>query len=93
MCMAVKIEGDPSDKPNPHKLHLTLADEDGKEIANIEGQFEMPDSELGIPPECNFVMELNSVVFQKAGHYRFYVQLNDGEVEKSIAIQVMQQEN
>ena len=92
ICFVVKIEGDLSDKPNSHKLNVTLTDDDGEEIVNVEGPFDMPDSIHGISPECDVVMELNGLTFRKPGQYRFFVRLNDGEVEGSTAIQIIQKE-
>jgi len=92
MCLVVKIEGEISDSRNPHKLSVTLTDEDGAEMITIEGGFEMPGSSPGIPPEYNALLEFNELVFQKSGEYRFYVRVNDDEVEEATVIQVIQRE-
>ena len=92
MCLVVKIEGEISDSRNPHKLSVALTDEDGVEMIAIEGGFEMLDSPPGIPPECNMVLELNALVFQKPGEYRFYARINDDEAEESVVMQVIQRQ-
>ena len=92
MYLVVKIGGEISDSRNPHKLSVALTDEDGVEMIAIEGGFEMPNSPPGIPPECNMVLELNALVFQKPGEYRFYARVNDGEAEESVVMQVIQRQ-
>ena len=92
MCFVVKVEGEISDSPNPHLFKLKLVDEDGEEILNLEGSFDMPSSTIGMPLECNVVMEINHLNFQKPGQYRLFVSLDDGVAEESTVIQVIQQE-
>ena len=51
MYLVIKIGGEIFDNPNPHKLSVALADEDGIEIVAIEGEFEMLSSSPGILPQ------------------------------------------
>lgn len=92
MCFVIKFEGEFSDHPEPHSLNLTMVDEDGGEILNIEGPFEMPIGTVDMPPECNVILELNGLTFHHPGEYLFHVRVDDGLVEDSISIAVIQQE-
>lgn len=92
MCLVVKIEGEISDSRNPHTLSVALTDEDGTEMVIIEGEFEMPGSMPGIPPEHIALLEFNEIIFQEPGEYRLYVRVNDGEIEESMVLQVVKRE-
>ena len=61
-------------------------------MVEMTGNFEMPASEQGIDPECDFVMEFDQVEFKQAGIYRFSVDVDDGTVQVSTVIQVFAQE-
>jgi hypothetical protein len=89
MCLVIKIGGDITDSHSPHKLEVSLTDDDGKEMLKIEGTFEMPKSPPGIDPEYNALFEFNQLVFPKPGDYCFYLEVDDAEVEASTVIQVV----
>ena len=91
MCLVVKIEGEMHDKRKEHRVSVTFTDEDGKELAAVNGTVKMSASSPGIPPDCNVVMEFNEVVFEAPGEYRFYLQVNGGEIDASTVIQVVQE--
>lgn len=92
MCLVVKIEGEISDSRNPHTLSVALTDEDGVEMIVLGGGFEMPSNPPGIPPEHIALLEFNEIIFQKPGEYRLYVSVNDGEIEESMALQVVKRD-
>ena len=92
MYLVIKIGGEIFDNPNPHKLSVALADEDGIEIVAIEGEFEMLSSSPGILPQHSALLEVNDAVFHRPGDYRFYVNVNDGEAEESVVMQVTQRQ-
>ena len=93
MCLALIIEGEFADSKNPHELVVTLADEDGIEVFSMKGAFEMPKDASGIAPHCNVLLEFNDLQFEKPGQYRFYVTVNNDEIEGSSAIQVVQRDS
>lgn len=89
MCLALIIEGEIADSNNPHELCVTLVDEDGIEIFSIEGAFEIPKSEPGIPPHCNVLLEFNDLRFEKPGQYCFHATINRDEAHGDTIIQVV----
>ena len=92
MYLAVKFEGEITDGSRPHQLSVTLASEDGVNLFAIEGEFRMPASLPGIPPQCGLVIELNQLKFEHPGDYRFYVRVNEGELDESSVLQLVQSE-
>ena len=50
---------------------IKLLDEDGNQIMDMSGQFEIPRGEKGRKPEVNLIFELKDVVFPKPGIYQF----------------------
>ena len=90
MSLVTKIGGDYDDKPNPHTLSISLTDEDGNELLNISGPFDMPRTDPGIQPEFNTVIELRGIVFHQPGTYSFVVRIDDeDELTDQTAIQVV----
>lgn len=89
MYMALKFEGEFADSSRAHKLSATLANEDGVDILGLQGEFRMPDSPPGIPPQIGLVLELNQLQFDRPGDYRFYVAVNDGELDDSSVLQLV----
>lgn len=92
MYLAVKFEGEIADGSRPHQLSVALASEDGVDVFAIEGEFRMPASPPGIPPQCGLVIELNQLQFEHPGDYRFYVRVNEGELDESSVLQLVQSE-
>jgi len=92
MYLAAKFEGEITDGPRPHQLSVTLASEDGANLFALEGEFRFPTSPRGIPPQCGLVIELNQLKFESPGDYRFYVRVNDGELDESSVLQLVQSE-
>ena len=90
MYLAVKFEGEIIDGSRPRQLSVTLASEDGEDIFALEGEFRMLESPPGIPPQCGLVVELNQLRFERPGDYRFYVRVNDGELDESSVLQLVQ---
>jgi len=90
MYLAVKFEGEILDGSRPHQLSVTLASEDGVNLFALEGEFRMPESPPGIPPQCGLVVELNQLKFENPGDYRFYVRVNDGDLDESSVLQLVQ---
>lgn len=50
---------------------IKLLDEDGNQVMDISGQFEIPKGERGRKPEVNLILELKDVIFPKPGIYQF----------------------
>ena len=92
MCLALAIEGEIADSRNPHDLLVTLADEDGTQVFSMKGSFEIPLGEGGIRPQCNLLVEINDLRFERSGEYCFYVTINGDELEENTAIEVVQRE-
>lgn len=90
MSVVTKIGGEYNDKPNPHTLSISLTDEDGHELLNISGPFDMPRADPGIQPEFNTVIELRGIVFPHPNTYSFVVRIDDeDELTEQTAIQVV----
>ncbi len=92
MYIAIKFEGEITDGSRSHQLSVALASEDGVNLIAIEGELPMPASPPGIPPQCNLVIELNQLKFENPGDYRFYVRVNEGELDESSVLQLVQSE-
>ena len=92
MCLALVIEGEVADSKSPHDMVITLANEDGIEAFCLQGAFEMPESVSGIAPQCNVLVEINDLRFEKPGEYCFYVTINGDELDDSVAIQLVHRE-
>ena len=90
--LVTRIAGVTADSPSTHLLAVKLTDPEGATVVEMTGNFEMPASEQGIDPECDFVMEFDQVEFKQAGIYRFSVDVDDGTVQASTVIQVFAQE-
>jgi hypothetical protein len=50
---------------------VKLLDEDGNQIMDMSGQFEIPKGERGRKPEVNLILELKDLIFPKPGIYQF----------------------
>ena len=50
---------------------VKLLDEDGNQIFDLSGQFQIPKGERGRKPEVNVILELKDIVFLKPGIYQF----------------------
>lgn len=90
MSLVIKLGGEIEDLPNPHTLAVALADEDGKELINISGPFNIPVYQRGVQPEFNAVIEFRDIVFSRPGDYRFYIRVDEGRLDQSTVIQVVQ---
>ena len=90
MYLALKLEGEFTDRTEPQDLRVALAGEDGNELLAIEGQIEMPEGTRGMPPQLGMVFELNQLKFSKPGDYRFYLNVGEWELDASTALQVVQ---
>ncbi len=75
-----------------HKLLVRLADEDGQEIANIQGDFKVPKSKSGGKPIGVNIILGTQVNFPKPGDYSFDV-LIDKRFEKAIHLEVLTAES
>lgn len=88
MYLVIVVAGEMNESPNPHRMSVSMLDEDGKVIASFESAFELPSGTPGISPEHRAVIELNGVVFPDAGDYVFEVNIDDGLGVASTVVQV-----
>lgn len=77
MTLVAKLGGQFGDAPNPHKMTIILANDDGKELFSRSISFNMPTTPPGIMPEFNAFFELRDMVFMKPGMYTFFIKVND----------------
>jgi hypothetical protein len=91
MYLVIKLGGETGDKPNPHTLFVSFADEDGHELLNISTPFKMPRVNPGIQPEFNAVMEFRDLVFPHPGAYSFAVRVDkEDSATDQTAVHVIQ---
>ncbi len=93
LFLALILEGDISIRSERHKLEIRLADEDGRPMSVVQGQFEMPAGSPGIPPLKGMVCEFNGLTFPSPGDYPIHISVNDGELEASTIVQVVLRES
>ena len=83
VCVVVSVPW--TETNQEHSLLLTLVDADGQEVGpKIEGRFDVgrpPGSRPGDTTMFQLAVNMNNVVFPKAGDYSFSVEL-DGEPQE-----------
>lgn len=85
--IVLRIVAHPSEM-GEHDLRLRLADADGKEIAKLEGSFEISRNVTSPKPVRMPVTLLAQVKFPGPGDYAFDVLIN-GRWEKSIPVEIV----
>lgn len=92
LYLAMILEGDISNTAATKKIKISLADEDGRILAEVTGNFVMPAGSPGIPPLKGMVCEFNGLKFPSPGDYLMSINVNDGELEASTVLQVYRHE-
>lgn len=73
MHLVAKLGAELGEYGQTRSFTVRLLDEDGNQIMDISGQFQVPKGERGRKPEVNIVLELKDVVFPKPGLYQFVI--------------------
>lgn len=88
LYLALILEGDHSTIEVTKALEIRLADEDGRIMSEVAGDFVMPAGSPGIPPIKGMVCEFNGLKFLSPGDYLLSIDVNDGELEASTVLRV-----
>jgi hypothetical protein len=73
MHLVAKLGAELGEYGQTRNFTVKLLDEDGNQIMDISGQFQVPKGERGRKPEVNIILELKDVVFPKPGLYQFVI--------------------
>jgi len=73
MHLVAKLGAELGEYGQTRNFTVRLLEEDGNQIMDISGQFQVPKGERGRKPEVNIVLELKDVVFPKPGLYQFVI--------------------
>lgn len=88
LFLAMILEGDISNCAIEKRMQIRLADEDGRIISEVAGNFVMPAGSPGIPPLKGMVCEFNGLVFGSPGDHLLSIDVNEGELAASTILQV-----
>lgn len=83
LALAVKIRAEFEDDPGEHTLKVELVDEDGTQLVQISGQFQLSRPNMGKLSEYVTVLELNNFTFPKPGIYDFVVFADDEQLGRT----------
>lgn len=89
MYLVIRLVAELGERADERRLRVVLCDEDGGELANMEADFEVPQSEEGIRPELSFILALRNLELEKPGSYEFIL-LIDKDRKESLPLVVSQ---
>lgn len=90
--LALVIELDRIEAQRQHTMRVHLADEDGREIADVNGTFEFGSAEMLLieeQPTIPLALDLRAAVVERYGPVQMSIYL-DGEFRRSVTLHVMQ---
>jgi hypothetical protein len=90
--MALVIELDRIEAQRPHSMRVHIADEDGREIADVNGTFEFGSAEMLLleeNPTIPIALDVRNAPVERYGPVQMSVYL-DGEFRRSVTLHVMQ---
>ena len=88
MVLVLDIEAHPSEVDIKHSVLVKVVNEDGKEIAKIDGSIEIGEAkDQNLPPHIGFTIPLRGLRFERPGVYSFDI-LIDGRYERSVPLHV-----
>lgn len=91
MHLIAKLGAELGEYGQSRNFTIKLFDEDGNQIFDVSGQFEIPKGERGRKPEVNLILELKDIVFPKAGAYQFVLFIDrDQKGELSLYVNRME---
>jgi hypothetical protein len=73
MHLVVRLGAELGEYGQTRSFTVKLLDEDGNQVMDVSGQFQIPKGERGRKPEVNIILELKDVVFPKPGTYQFVI--------------------
>lgn len=91
MHLVAKLGAELGEYGQTRDFTVKLLDEDGNQIMDVSGQFQVPKGERGRKPEVNIILELKDVVFPKPGAYQFVI-LVDKDHKGELSLYVNQLE-
>jgi hypothetical protein len=76
MHLVVKLAAELGEFGQRRNFTVKLLDEDGNQIFDLSGPFDIPKIEKGRKPEVNIILDLKDIVFPKPGAYQFVVMVD-----------------
>lgn len=91
MAFVLRLEAHRSEV-GKHDIQIRIVDEDGGQIASIDGHFTIGRAkEAGLPITAQFIVPIANASFPKAGTYAFDI-LIDGRYEGTVQLFVVEQQ-
>lgn len=92
MHLVCKLGAELGEYGQTREFAVKLLDDDGNQIMDVAGQFQVPKGERGRKPEVNIILELKDVVFPKPGSYQFVILVDkDHKGELSLYVNQLEQ--
>lgn len=92
MHLVCKLGAELGEYGQTREFAVKLLDDDGNQIMDVSGQFQVPKGERGRKPEVNIILELKDVVFPKPGSYQFVILVDkDHKGELSLYVNQLEQ--
>jgi hypothetical protein len=92
MHLVCKLGAELGEYGQTRDFTVKLLDDDGNQIMDVSGQFQIPKGERGRKPEVNIILELKDVVFPKSGSYQFVILVDrDHKGELSLYVNQLEQ--
>jgi len=88
MAVVVKLSAGPAEFGRQKHIELNLLDADGRSLAKLEGDIEIPTPDSGRLATAQFVYNLMQLQFPQSGDYQFSL-LVDGDEKESIPLHLV----
>lgn len=89
MHLVVRLQPAYGEYGDTRQLRIVLVDEDGTELVQVAGDFELPKVKGGERPEFNAVIALRDLVFPHPGKYEFRLYI-DKDQKRELPIRLVQ---
>lgn len=76
MYLVAKLGAELGEYGQNRNFSVVLLDQDGNQIMDVQGQLEIPKSQLGRKPDVNIILDLKDVIFPKPGPYTFVIMID-----------------
>jgi hypothetical protein len=91
MHLIARLGAELGEHGQTREFTIKLLDEDGHQVMDLVGQFQVPQGQPGRKPEVNVILELKDLVFPMPGTYTFVI-LVDKDQKGELALHVNQLE-
>ena len=91
LALLIRVLVHPMESERPHKLEIRLIDDDGHELARMEGNFQATGGPPGRELPMNISLALSNIRFERQGDYSIELLLDNQHV-KSLPLRLYQVE-